>query len=132
MTRKFFAPSHLMQKPSDQIQRARQGLRLFFALLIPFTALLVGVTIVTRNTAWIPLIMWIPGLASIITRLVRREGFADVSFRFGGKRSFLAILFALLYPTVIGVISYGMAWSTGLAHYVTPTGGHAGALLRLL
>jgi hypothetical protein len=36
---------------------------------------------------WIFAYMWSVALSSIIARLVQREGFADVSFRFGGRRT---------------------------------------------
>ncbi|WP_165423697.1 CPBP family intramembrane glutamic endopeptidase [Ktedonosporobacter rubrisoli] len=115
-----------------QRSRSRRGLLLFFALLIPLSALLEGTIIVTHNFSWVTLLMWIPGLSSIITRLVLREGFADVSFSPGGWRSWRAILFALLFPTAVGLIAYGGAWSLGLAHFVSPTGGSSDAILQPL
>jgi len=36
---------------------------------------------------WITVLMWIPGLASILFRFVFREGFADVGWRIGKVRS---------------------------------------------
>ena len=40
----------------------------------------------TLGTLVLPL-MWTPALASVIARLILREGFSDVSFRFGGLRT---------------------------------------------
>src|SRR5262249_4427498 len=49
--------------------------------------------------------------------LVLREGFADVSFRIGGRRGWQAIVLALIFPIIIGLVSYGIAWTTGLVHF---------------
>src|SRR5262249_12633865 len=46
-----------------------------------------------------------------------REGFADVSFRLGGRQGAKAIVVAVLFPIAIGLISYGIAWTAGLAHF---------------
>jgi membrane protease YdiL (CAAX protease family) len=48
---------------------------------------------------------------------VLREGFADVSFRLGGRRGWKAIGLALVFPIVIGLIAYGIAWMTGLVQF---------------
>ena len=62
--------------------------------------------------------MWSPAAASVVARLVLRAGcFADVSFRFGGRRTLKAILLAVVFPIVIGLVAYGVAWVTGLARF---------------
>ena len=39
------------------------------------------------SSSWlVSALMWTPGAASIVARLMLREGFADVSFRVGGRR----------------------------------------------
>jgi pimeloyl-ACP methyl ester carboxylesterase len=40
-----------------------------------------------------------------------------MSFRLGGRRGARAILIAVLFPIVVGLISYGIAWTVGLAHF---------------
>src|SRR5947207_6694868 len=65
--------------------------------------------------------MWMPALASILVRLARREGFADVSFRFGGRRTWVA----LLLPYAVGLVAYGVAWATGLATFPPGDGAFA-------
>ena len=45
------------------------------------------------------------------------EGFADVSFRFGGRRGWRAIGLGLLVPIIVGVFAYGIAWTTGLVQF---------------
>jgi CAAX protease family protein len=56
-------------------------------------------------------------VASVVARLVLGEGFADVSFRLGGRRGWKAIGLALIFPIVIGLIAYGIAWVTGLVRF---------------
>lgn len=57
--------------------------------------------------------------------VVLGEGFADVSFRVGGRRGWQAIAVAVLFPIVIGLPVYGMAWMTGLASFAPRPGGVA-------
>jgi membrane protease YdiL (CAAX protease family) len=52
-----------------------------------------------------------------VARLVMREGIADVSFRFGGRRTLTYIALGLVFPIVVGFVSYGIAWTTGLAGF---------------
>src|SRR4051794_29137067 len=61
--------------------------------------------------------MWTPAAASVVARLLLREGFADVSFRIGGRRGWQAIGAALIFPTILGLIAYGFAWMMGLAQF---------------
>ena len=42
--------------------------------------------IVGGGSSWVWALMWTPGAASIVARLILREGFADVSFRVGGRQ----------------------------------------------
>jgi membrane protease YdiL (CAAX protease family) len=53
----------------------------------------------------------------VVARLVLHEGFADVSFRLGGRRGLKAIGLALIFPIVLGLIAYGIAWVTGLVQF---------------
>jgi membrane protease YdiL (CAAX protease family) len=102
------------------IRRARQGLLVFACLLIPLS--LFGYWFYV-NFPDAPLIlpslplMFSPGLASIITRLMRREGFADVSFRLRGPRMGRAYLLAFTLPLVVGSVAYGFAYLLGLAKF---------------
>lgn len=106
---------------SDSAQRARRGLATYFALLVAASALIEGIMIVSGHFGrWVLLLMCIPALASVITRIVLREGFGDVSFRIGGRRGVKAILLALIAPIVVGSMAYGIAWLTGLAEFTPP------------
>jgi CAAX protease family protein len=61
--------------------------------------------------------MWSPAVASLVARLVLREGFAHVSFRLGGRRGWKAIGGALLFPIILGLIAYGTSWTIGLVKF---------------
>jgi uncharacterized protein len=47
--------------------------------------------------------------ASIVARLVLREGVTAVSFRFGGRPTLAAVVVGLLFPLVIGGVAFGVA-----------------------
>jgi membrane protease YdiL (CAAX protease family) len=68
-------------------------------------------------------LMYIPLLSSVVARLIGREGFGDVSFRWGGRTGTRAALTAWLLPVLIGFVAYGVAWGAGLAGFGTPAGG---------
>jgi CAAX protease family protein len=106
------------------VRRARQGLLLFAVFLIPLSLFgywfNINQTDLPLNLPILPL-MFAPGLASILTRLVRREGFADVSFRRHNMRIGNTLLFAYGFPIVVGVVAYGFAFLTGLAKFEPPS-----------
>jgi hypothetical protein len=85
-------------------------------VVIVLTALF-NVLVIAFGPLWIIALMWSPAAASVVARLVLREGFADVSFRFGGRRTSKALLLALVFPIIIGLVVYGVAWATGLAQF---------------
>ena len=101
----------------DARSQARRGLAVFFAVLVPLTAIFQAIAIATGNASWILALMWSPAAASVVARLALREGFADVSFRFGGRRTWKYLVLAPIIPTVIGLIAYAIAWTTGLARF---------------
>ncbi|MDI4643957.1 CPBP family intramembrane glutamic endopeptidase [Cohnella hashimotonis] len=69
---------------------------------------------------FILLLMWAPGLSSIFTRLLLREGLADISLRIKGPQIRKTLPFILLFPVAIGIVAYGIAWAAGLVQFVTP------------
>lgn len=97
-------------------RRAIQGLAIYFAILIPFSALF-ETLMIRGNLAWVWALMWTPAAASMIARLALREGIADVSFSIGKRKIGKAILLALLFPLVIGLVSYGIAWMIGVVPF---------------
>ena len=102
---------------TDTQRQARCGLAIYFAVLVPLTAVFETIVIITGNFSWSSILMFTPAAASVVARLVLREGFADVSFRFGGRRTWKMILLALVFPIVVGLVAYGIAWATGLAQF---------------
>jgi len=106
----------LLAAESDTRRRARRGLAVYFAVLVPLSAVFEALMI-TGSLSWFWALMWTPAAASVVARLVLREGFADVSFRLGGRRGWKALGLALMFPIVLGLIAYGIAWTTGLAQF---------------
>src|SRR5687767_3536917 len=100
--------------PADRAT-ARRGLLLFFALAAVFDAAIVTVIAVSGEILWIFALMWSVAAASVICRIALKEGFRDVSFRFGGRRSLLYVVAGVLLPIAVGFVAFGIAWGTGLA-----------------
>jgi membrane protease YdiL (CAAX protease family) len=101
----------------DTRRQARRGLVVFFALVVPLTVIFQAILITTGNPLWVFPLMWSVTVASVVTRLVLREGFADVSFRFGGGWTWKYFVLAPIIPIAIELIAYGIAWTTGLARF---------------
>ena len=76
------SPSSLAAERNRRLQ-ARRGLALYFAILVPLSAVFETLMIL-GNLSWLWALMWTPAAASVVARLILREGFADVSFRVGG------------------------------------------------
>lgn len=106
-------------------RRARRGLTIYFAIVVVLSVVFEGIVISRPDIdgPFIAGLMWVPAVASVVARLVLREGFSDVSFRFGGRRGWGAVGLSLVFPVVIGFVAYGIAWTTGLARFEGPTGG---------
>jgi CAAX protease family protein len=102
----------------DAKRQARRGLAVYFAIVVPLTAVFQAIMIGTGDfVPWVFPLMWSPAAASVAARLILRVGFSDVSFRLGGRRGWEAILLGLIVPIVIGLIAYGIAWTSGLARF---------------
>jgi uncharacterized protein len=117
----------------DTRRKARHGLAIYFTILVllsaPIQALIIYLDLNAGENgmvAWLVLIsalMFVPTISSVVARLVLKEGFSDVSFRFGGRRGRNAILLAFVFPLVVGLVAYGIGWATGLVGFrVPPTG----------
>lgn len=111
-------PNTCSEKEKVLIQSARRGLLVFFAMLIPLSIL--SYVLAMKSPIFGLLLMWAPGLSSIFARIVLREGLSDISLRIGGKQTLQSLPFIMLFPVVIGLFAYGVAWITGLVQYVTP------------
>ena len=101
---------------ADKQRQARRGLAIYLGVVIVLTAFF-DVLVIAFSPSWIMARMFAPAAASVVARLVLREGFADVSFRFGDRRTLKALLLALVFPIIIGLVVYGVAWATGLARF---------------
>jgi membrane protease YdiL (CAAX protease family) len=92
---------------------------IYFAAVIVLSGALEAYIVLnpaTLGTLILPL-MWTPALASVIARLVLREGFSDVSFRLGGLRTWRWYVVGLAVPLVVGLFAYGAGWLTGLVDF---------------
>ncbi len=108
----------------DDVRRARRGLLVFFAVLIPLSgfieALILRRVVFLSRGVLVLILMWIPALASVVARLVTREGFSDLSLRPSNRRVARALFIAAAFPLLVGAVAYGVAWSTGLAAFEAP------------
>jgi uncharacterized protein len=116
--------------PPDLRRAARRGLAIYFALVVVISGSLEAYYIFINPELFGTLfgllaLMWSPAVASVIARLVLREGFSDVSFRFGGLRTLPWYALGLGVPLAVGTLAYGGAWLTGLVGFE----GGAGAFL---
>jgi membrane protease YdiL (CAAX protease family) len=112
----------LAVREQRNVGEARRGLVIYFLLVAIGSAffewrILRSGEHVGANVQLVFALMWTPGIASIIARLVLREGFADVSFRWGGHAGTRASLLAWAFPLIVGFVAYGIAWTTGLAQF---------------
>src|SRR5215831_18271902 len=107
------------------MEEARRGLALYLTVLslisifLEWKILHTGESI-DRTPLLVLALMYTPAVASIVARMACREGFSDVSFRFGGREGGRALLIAWMYPIIMGFLAYGTAWATGLATFQPP------------
>ncbi|GAA1909105.1 CPBP family intramembrane glutamic endopeptidase [Streptantibioticus ferralitis] len=100
---------------------ARAGLKTYLLLLVVLTACSdVGAIATGKQLPWLLMEMWSPGAAAIITRLVRREGFSDISLKLRSRGVGRAIALGALYPVAISAIAYSAGWATHLARLIAP------------
>ena len=126
------ATTPLSSADAELQHRARRGLGIYFAILVPLSAAFQAVIISTGLDALSLVMQLVPALAAVAARLALREGFADVSFRLGGRRGWGAILQALVVPASVGAVAYGVAWATGLARFAPPPAGELVAPFAIL
>ena len=76
----------------DTQRNARRGLAIYFAIVVVLSAAIEGFIILNPSMdGLIAVLMLVPTIASVVARLLLREGFSDVSFRFGGRRGLGAV-----------------------------------------
>jgi membrane protease YdiL (CAAX protease family) len=140
MTTGIALPQVETTEDAVQVRRARQGLLVFAGFLIPLSIL--GYWFYIAMGDALPILPSLPmalapGLASVCTRLLRHEGFADVSFRWRGDRMRSAFLLAFGLPLIVGAVAYGFAYLFGLAKFAPPpfpvaVGSPLGQLVAIL
>ena len=91
---------------------ARRGLAMYFAVLVPLSAIVTALAI-TQGKGWMYAAMPIPALASIVARRVLHEGFGDVGWRLRDQRVRRYIALGVALPIAIGAVAYGAAGSAG-------------------
>jgi uncharacterized protein len=106
--------------PLDPRRAARRGLAIYFALVVVISGSLEAyysfINPELLGTLFgLLALMWSPAVVSVIARLVLREGFSDVSFRFGGYAPCRGTRLAV--PLAVGILAYGGAWLTGLVGF---------------
>jgi membrane protease YdiL (CAAX protease family) len=121
--------------------RARRGLAVYLAGVIFGSAICEGLLFRTgepieKHPLIVLALMWTPGLASIVARLALREGFKDVSFSLRGRHVRRMLLLGWTWPLAVGLVAYGLAWTSGLDGFAPPAMSklgleHAGALTKL-
>lgn len=111
-------PTPSRETTPNRVQSARRGLTVFFAFLVPLSCM--GHWLTLHDGKWVLFLMWTPALASLLSRLLLREGFADISLRLGGRRSLRFLPIVFLLPLAVDLPAYGLAWLTGLAQFAAP------------
>ncbi len=122
-------PTTFADTDDDTRRRARRGLAIYFAIVVVLSVPIEGGMIITNsadnliaNVIWLTGWAAVPTIASVVARLVLREGFSDVSFRSGGSRARKVMVQTLIFPVVVGALAYGIAWASGLlAHFGSPS-----------
>jgi membrane protease YdiL (CAAX protease family) len=106
-----------VQVAMDSVQRARRGLAIFFHVLVA-TSLPLEVNIAKKGldpSLVLPL-TYAPAFASIVARIVMGEGFGDISFKLD-RRTLRGMVLGVLYPIVVGLPAFSIAWTLGLADF---------------
>jgi membrane protease YdiL (CAAX protease family) len=106
-------------------ETARHGLAVYFAVLIAGSAFFEWRVLLSgQSIDKVPLLilglMYMPTTASLVARIALREGFGDISLRFGGSEGLKAMCLAWIYPMIVGFLAYGIAWISGLAEFQSP------------
>jgi len=113
------------EKASERRRKARRGLAIYlgltFTLSFGIEAWIIALGgSIDHHIGQVMLLMWTPCFASIVARLILREGFADVSLRLGGRKGLIGLVVALVFPILVGLLAYGGAWLGGLTVFDPP------------
>ena len=108
------------------VDNARRGLGLFLVLVTlgsaPLLYLIIRSGSAIRELPHLILpLMWMPAIASVITRLLTGEGFSDLSFRLRERRILFIVGLAIVFPIAVGLIAYGTGWGLGFVSFSPPS-----------
>lgn len=98
---------------NKEVRRARRGLAIYFATLVPLTVLFQvliagGGGRIADHPLLVFGLMWTPALGMAVARVALREGVQDVSFRAGFRAGgWREWLLAWLFPLMVGSVAYG-------------------------
>jgi membrane protease YdiL (CAAX protease family) len=94
----------------------KSEIRLFFTLLIVLTVMtyLWMFAAAGKNPMTVAVMMWVPGISALLTVVLKKMRLAGLGWR-AGKWSCWAQ--ALLFPILVSLIAYGIAWLSGLADF---------------
>jgi hypothetical protein len=111
--------------------QARRGLTVYFSVLVAlsvplYTALMVRAQPVSEQMGAIAALMWTPAVAALVARLVSRERNSATGLAVLDRTALHPLATALVFPIVIGAVSYGAAWALGLASFAAPPGAPGG------
>lgn len=91
----------------DNLQKDKKALKIFFAILIPMSIVLEAAYMIVRNDLLILILMWIPGIAGIITASKYYKKEKALGMKIGKIKYILA---GIVIPIVYLLISYAVAW----------------------
>lgn len=71
-------------------------------------------TLTTDGGIWLYALVWCPGIAGLLTRLVHQGNLRGIGWSWGGTR-YQSL--AYLLPIVAALIVYGLVWATGMGEF---------------
>ena len=110
--------THTHETTEREKKTARRGLVIYFAVLVIGSAVLESKILQTGESiekvpGLILALMYVPLVASLVARFVLKEGFADISIRWGGPDGSRAAFLGWVYPIAVGFVAYSIAWVHG-------------------
>jgi membrane protease YdiL (CAAX protease family) len=100
---------------TSAFQKVIVYLTLTFALCIPFYYLIISAgSIEAGGGIYVMGLMWCPGVASLLTRLIFQRNLRGLGWGWGKTRY---QVWSYLLPVMAGLVVYGIVWGTGLGGF---------------